>query len=138
MSRIANKEPVEGELIPQPQDLCFVESSLQLALREHGGEVEEGARDCGDGDAGVGGDLVGSQSCLVYLDSRARAASVRDSDLARAPLADDLPMGPRRAVAQDGPGAVGEYRRHPTGLPWKLPLAHGIDSAMKRVEAPEQ
>ena len=43
MPRIAMKEVIEAELVPETKDLRFVDGALQLALRGLGGEVEDGA-----------------------------------------------------------------------------------------------
>jgi hypothetical protein len=71
MPRIAMKEVIEAELVPQVKHFRLVDGPLQLALGQHGGEVEEGARDGGDGDAFVDGDLIGRQLSLVHTDARA-------------------------------------------------------------------
>jgi hypothetical protein len=53
------EEVIEGKRIPETADLSLVDGPVQLCRRDNRGEVEQGARDGGDGDAGVGCDLIG-------------------------------------------------------------------------------
>jgi hypothetical protein len=99
------KETIEAELVPAPQHLGLIDSALELALREDGGEVEEGAGDGGDRDAVVDGDLVGWEAGLVDLDAVARAHTAPwNGDLAWPTAPHDLPVRPSGPMAQNRAG----------------------------------
>ena len=74
---VVRDEGIERDQVGAVLVLGLVEGALDVVTREAGGEVEEGAGDGGDWDAGARGDLVGREGSLVREKSRQPAAALR-------------------------------------------------------------
>jgi hypothetical protein len=125
---------IEGGQVVELADFQFVERSLQRAVSEGGGEVEERARRGGDGDAVVLGDLLVAQlhravdpqttplgaatgRANAHVDPRGGAGAY-------------LPQRRGRRMAQHRAGPGGEHRGHATSVGGEDGVTDGVDALM--------
>jgi hypothetical protein len=115
---VALHQVSEGEAVVEPASVGFLDSALDLALRQHRCEVEQGAWDGRRRNAALDRDFVGRQLALVDRDRRPLWQPALDRHLGCAPSGrPDLPQRGRGAVTQDRPFAGRKHCCHPTSLP---------------------
>jgi len=129
--RIAVKQAIERELVPEAQHLGLVEGPLELAMRQDGREVVEGARNGGDGDGVPDRDFVGGEGRAVELDARTMGAPVPHGDVDAALLATQAPQRRRRAVTECSVPSRAKDGGHPARFSPKRPMSHGVHPAVK-------
>lgn len=116
VARVAIEQVGKGETVVETQVFRLAQGGLDRAWRP-GREVEDRARDGGDRDAVMDRDLVGRQAGLVPTDRPMRLSLPGGGDVDRAiAVVADAPERRGRVVAEYGPWAAGEHRRHPTGV----------------------
>jgi hypothetical protein len=132
--RISAEDRQQAGLVVEAAELGFVEGSFEL-LRLGGGDVDEGAGDCRDGDPVVLGDLVELQRLRMEFDAVVVVSLSRSRDVDGTARREDLPQRGRRAVAENCVLTAGEYRGHPAA-PLRQPfVTDGVDALVYAMQA---
>jgi hypothetical protein len=128
-------EFLDGRRARETQDFGLVEGSLELAVVEGGGEVEEGSGRGGDRDPLVRGAFVLWETGAVRVKLLGRVQGPWDRDLdACAGRWADAPQRGRGVVAEHRPGTRGEHGGHPASALREGSVADGVDAAVHDVE----
>ena len=135
-ARVAVEEGGKREPVGETQVIRLVESPLDLAGVEHGGEVEERARDGRDGDAVEDGGLVGGKADSVEAHPASMPpvpghGHVHHRSAARA----KAPESGGGTVAQRRARTACKYGSEPPTLACDGNMPHRVDTSVQIVEA---
>ena len=120
----------------EPAEDRFVHGTLERALVQDAGEVEEGARGAGDGESALAAQIAGGElRDLVKADSRLRPAVHRARHFDHAPLLRTAsPPGSGRCASERRARAACEYARPLPRPLWGGPMAEQENGSIKGVK----
>jgi hypothetical protein len=121
----------------QPTHERLVEGSLQLPVADGFGDVDERARRRRESDPLQRTNILGCKRAgAVHSQPRPTAVGSADGDVDEvAAIAQELPEGSRRAMAESGVRAAREHGGHLAPERWQRGVADRIDATVKRVKA---
>jgi hypothetical protein len=127
----------QGLRIDQAARISLPYCPLEAPATQSRCEVNQGANRRGDRDAAVARHVLGTEGSPAVGDDSAAATPHRlwdrDFDYPM-PFASDLPELRSAPVTQDGVGAAGEHRCHPTPVPGQLRSPNRVHPARERVK----